>query len=108
MWNYYRDEPNSDTDDNEIMHSIINSKSFDYKANFMKNGVTHNNLIKSDVKIVVPLKYLSNFWRNLNIPLINCEVELILTWFKNYVLIDRLTRDANFSNNRYKIICSSC
>ena len=56
------------------MHSIINSESFDYKANFMENGVTQNNLIKNNVKIVIPLKYLSNFWRNLNIPLINCEL----------------------------------
>ena len=78
------------------MHSIINSESFDYKANFMENGVTHNNLTKNDVKIVVPLKYLSNFWRNLNISLINCEVELILTWFKNCLLIDKLTRDADY------------
>ena len=35
LWNYYRDEPNSDTDDNEIKYSFINSKSFDYKANFI-------------------------------------------------------------------------
>ena len=55
----------------------------------MENGVTHNNLTKNDVKIVVPLKYLSNFWRSLNIPLINCEVELILTSFKNCVLINK-------------------
>ena len=67
LWNYYRDEPNSDTDDNEIKHSIINSNSFDYKANFIGN-VTHNNLTKNDVKIVVSLKYLSNFWRSLNMP----------------------------------------
>ena len=40
LWNYYRDEPNSDTDDNEINYSIINSKSVDYKANFMENAVT--------------------------------------------------------------------
>ena len=60
----------------------LNSKSFDYKANFI-GSVTNNNLIKNDVKIVIPLKHLSNFWKNLNIPLINCEVELILTWFKN-------------------------
>ena len=53
-------------------------------------------IIKNDVKIVGPLKYLSNFWRSLNMPLINCEVELILTWFKNCVLIDKLTRDANY------------
>ena len=95
MWNYYRDEPNSDEGDNEIKHSIINSKSFDYKANFI-GSVTHNNLTKNDVKIVVPLKYLSNFWRSLNIPLINCEIELILTWFKNCVLISKATREANY------------
>ena len=77
-WNYYRDEQNSDTDDKGINYSIINSKSFDYKANFMKSGVTQNNLTKNNVKMVVSLKYLSNFWRSLNIPLINCEVELIL------------------------------
>ena len=45
----------------------------------------------------MPLKYLSNFWRHLDIPLINCEVELILTWFKNCVLIDKITRNANYN-----------
>ena len=40
LWNYYRDEPNSDTDDNETIHSILNSKSFDHNANFMENGLT--------------------------------------------------------------------
>ena len=62
----------------------------------MGNGVTHNNLTKNDVKVVVLLKYLSNVWRSLNIPLINCEVELILAWFKNCVLIDKLTREADY------------
>ena len=95
LWNYYRDEPNSSTDNDNITHSILNSKSFDYKANFI-GSVANNNLIKSGVKIVIPLKTLSNFWKNLNIPLINCEVELILTWFKNCVLIDKLTRDAGY------------
>ena len=61
--------------------------------------MTNNNLIKNDVKIVIPLKHLSNFWKSLNIPLINCEVELILTWFKNCVLIDKLTRDADYDEN---------
>ena len=36
---------------------------------------------------MVPLKYLSNFWRTLEMPLINCKVELILTWSKNFVII---------------------
>ena len=35
-----------------------------------------------DVEIIVPLKYLSNFWRTLEVPLINCDVELILTWLQ--------------------------
>ena len=94
-----RDEPNSSTDDNIITHSILNSESFDYKVNFMENGVTQNNLTKNNVKVVIPLKRLSNFWRSLNIPLVNCEVELILTWFKNCVLIGKLTRDADYGAN---------
>ena len=82
LWNYYRDEPSSTIGDSNITHSILNSESFDYKANLMENCVTDNHLTKNNVKVVVPLKHLSNFWRSLNIPLINCEVELILTWFK--------------------------
>ena len=53
----------------------------------MENGVTQDNLTKNYAKVVVPLKHLSNFCRPLDIPLINCEVELILTWFRNCVLI---------------------
>ena len=41
---------------------------------------------KEKVKITVPLKYLSNFWRSLEMPLINCEVELSLSWIENCVL----------------------
>ena len=40
-----------------------------------------------NVEIMVPLKYLSNFWRTLKMPLINCEVELILNWSANCVII---------------------
>ena len=94
LWNYYRDESSSGINGG-INYPIMGSKSFDYKANFIEDGVTHDNLTKNDVKIVVPLKYLSNFRRSLNTPLINCEVELILTWFKNYVLISKGGRNAN-------------
>ena len=79
-----------------ITHSILNSESFDYRGNFMENGVTHNNLTKNDVKVVVPLKYLSKFWRNLNIPLIRREVELIFSWFKHCVLIDKSASEADY------------
>ena len=105
LWNYYRDKPSSSINDDNIIHSILNSESFDYRANFMEDGVTHNNLLKNDVKVVVPVKHLSNFWRSLNIPIINSEVELILTWIKNCVLIDKWTREANYDAdpNVYKI-----
>ena len=105
LWNYYRDKPSSSIDDENIIHSILNSESFDYRANFVEDGVTHNNLLKNDVKVVVPVKHLSNFWRSLNIPIINSEVELILTWIKNCVLIDKWTREANYDAdpNVYKI-----
>ena len=104
LWNYYR-ETSSNIGLNDITHSILDSESFDYKASFMENGVTHDNLTKNDVKVVVPLKHLRNFWRHLDIPLINCEVELILTWFKNCVLIDKSTREADYNAdpNVYKI-----
>ena len=54
LCNYYRDEPNSGTGGNNITHSILNSESFDYKANFMENDVTQNNLTKNNIKIVEP------------------------------------------------------
>ena len=95
LWNYYRDEPNSDTDDNELKYSIINWKSFDYKANFI-GSVTHNYVTKNDVKIVVPLKCLSNFWKSLNMLLTNCEIELILTWSKSCLLISKSIRNTDY------------
>ena len=52
LWNYYRDEPNSSTDNNNLTHSISNSKSFDYKANFI-GSVTKNNLIKMMILLFI-------------------------------------------------------
>ena len=40
-----------------------------------------------NVEIMVPIKYLSNFWRHLEMPLINCEVNLILTWSEKCVIV---------------------
>ena len=42
---------------------------------------------KTDVEIMVPLKYLSNFWRTLKMPLISCEINIDLNWSKNYVIV---------------------
>ena len=54
LWNSYRDEPSSTIGNNNITHLILNSQSFDYKASFIENGVTHDNLTKNDVKVVAP------------------------------------------------------
>ena len=43
----------------------------------------------------MPLNYLSNFWRILDVPFINSEINLILTWSKNCVLTSKAARDAD-------------
>ena len=90
LWNYYRDEPNSGLggDDDNINYSIKDSKSFDYKTSITEK-LGDNNRTKESVEIVVLLKYLSNFWRKLYMPMINCEVSLILTWSENCVLTSK-------------------
>ena len=93
LWNYYRDETNSAAEGN-INYSIKHSKSFNYKTS-ITGKLEGNNVEKNDVEIVVPLKYLSNFWRIVDIQLINCEVSLILTWSQNCVLTSRTYREAN-------------
>ena len=60
------------------------SESFKSKAKIKGNTPADGNT--KDVEITVPFKYLSNFWRNLEMPLINCEVNLILTWSSTSVI----------------------
>ena len=71
LWKYYKDDPND---------NITQSESF--KSKIKITGKTHAAGHTKDVEIIVPLKYLSNFWRTLEMPLINCEINLILTWSK--------------------------
>ena len=75
LWKYFRDEP----DDN-----LADSESF--KSKIKITGKTPNDNNEKDVEITVPLKYLSNFWRTLEIPLTNCEVKLDLTWLSTCVI----------------------
>ena len=89
LWQFKRDEiiNNADvTNDN-------NAPSFKYKANLIGN--TENNGTKNGVKIAIPLKYLSNFWRSLEITLINCKIELSLKWYERCILSSAGTA-ANF------------
>ena len=84
---YYKDDPND---------NIANSESFKFQVKI--TGTTPNNDNTKDVEIIVPLKYLSNFWRTLEMPLINCEVNLILTWSKDCVITN------STGEGRFKII----
>ena len=64
-----------------------NSSSFKFKSNFIGNtNADGANRKKKGVKIVVPLKYLSNFWRSSETPLINCKVEFSLKWYEECIL----------------------
>ena len=94
LFNYYRDEPKEHTigaGDDAINISIRNSKSFDYKTAII-GSLDAGEDEKEDVTIVIPLKYLGNFWRSLDIPLINCEITLILSWYEECVLVGRAFR----------------
>ena len=70
--------------------SIGNSKSFDYKTKIV--GTLAANVLEKEVTIAIPLKYLGNFWRSVDIPLINCEITLVLSWYKECVLVGRTFR----------------
>ena len=85
LWQYCKDIPGRDN--NNLIEGFTGGNttdSFNFKAKL--TGKTGNNGTK-DVEIMVPLKYLSNFWRTLEMPLINCEVNLILTWSSTCVLV---------------------
>ena len=115
LYNFYRDELSDDTDDNNFGNiKVVNSNTFKYKNKIIGNtynidatipnpdpptvGVNprvrnpiyiENENGKKEVKIAIPLKYLGNFWRALNIPLISCEVFLELKWDKNCIITSK-------------------
>ena len=97
LYNYYRDELNDDADNNNFANNnVVSSNTFNYKNKII--GYTYNvdstivpaaggarvanpdydtnNSGKKRIELAIPLKYLGNFWRALNIPLISCEVSL--------------------------------
>ena len=86
LWQYCKDIPVRNANDDDIVVFAENNTTDSFKFKAKITGQTGNNGTK-DVEIIVPLKYLSNFWRTLEMPLINCEVNLILTWSLTCVLI---------------------
>ena len=99
MCNYCRDKSS-----NTLSY---NSESFKYKASVTGNtynvgageaGYDASKVGENETEVAIPPNYLSNFWRSLNIPLINCETELILTWSKYCTLADIAVRAAGNNN----------
>ena len=84
LWQFKRDEVPANNAD----LTINNSQSFKYKAALVGKTANHNEGKSSvkDSKIVVPLTYLSNFWRSIKIPLINCKVHLELNSIEDCIL----------------------
>ena len=75
LWQYDKDDPND---------NITQSESFRFKTK--TTGKTPAAVNTKDVEIIVPLKYLSNFWRTLEMPLISCESNLIFIWSPTCVI----------------------
>ena len=96
FYNYYRDELSDDPDNiNHDNIKVVNSNAFKYKNKI--TGNTYDVLNTADdyvvvkqgtqeIELAIPLKYLGNFWRALNIPLISCEISLELKWGKNCII----------------------
>ena len=106
LYNYYRDEwTNDNIPANNVFNNIrvVNSNTFKYKNKMIGNtynvdaGAAGYDANKNDtqtIELAIPLKYLGNFWRALNMPLISCEVPLELKWNKNCVItsVELLTK----------------
>ena len=96
LYNFYRDELSDDADDNNFDNiKVVNSNTFKYENKITGNtynidagvdGYDVNKNGKQEIELAIPLKYLGNFWRALNIPLISSEVYLGLKWNKNCVI----------------------
>ena len=107
LYNYYRDELNDDADNNNFANNnVVSSNTFSYKNKIIGNTCNvdstivpaaggarvanpdydANNSGKKSIELAIPLKYLGNFWRALNIPLISCEVSLELKLNKTCVI----------------------
>ena len=91
LYNYYRDELRDDNNPTNFPRTnVVNSETFKYKNKIIGN--TYNGTAGNDrlgtkkIELAIPLKYLGNFWRALNIPLISCEVFLELKWNENCVI----------------------
>ena len=94
LWRYCKEIPAVNNEGKTAeFDGATATDSFNFKTK--TSGQNDNNRRIDNVEIMIPLKRLSNFWRTPEMPLINCEVELILTWSANYVTIYTDVADQN-------------
>ena len=127
LYNYYRDELSDDNDNDNFGNiKVVKTKAFEYKNKII--GSTYNvdstivpaaggarvanpdydanNSGKKSIELAIPLKYLGNFWRALNIPLISCEVSLELKWNKNCIIAN-IQREINLDGGNTEASASA-
>ena len=100
LYNYYRGELSDDADDNNFDNIKYQNKTIGntYNVNAGADGYDVNKNGTQEVELAIPLKYLGNFWRAVNIPLISCEVSLELKWDKNCIITSLEQRDIGGGN----------
>ena len=86
LWQFKTDESFLTNTGNPDNVSTANSTSFKYQSSFFRPLEPADNRVFKNVKIAVPLKHLSNFWRSLQMLLINCEIHHELDWTKDCVM----------------------
>ena len=92
LWQYCKEIPAVDDNGAIVAFNRDNdTDSFNFKSKIIvktaANNIDGNIAERVDAEIMVSLKYLKFFWRTLEMPLINCEIEIILTWSRNSVII---------------------
>ena len=104
LWQYCRDEPSLDADNAITDFNEANAYTDLFKIKEKITGQIGNNGTKN-FEIMLPLKYLSNFWKTLKMLLINCEVNLELNWSKKCIIVATTVADqrATFSITDAKI-----
>ena len=87
LWQFKKDESPTNNAGNPINVAMNNSSSFIYKSSILGKPVNAgNNNVLTNPKIVVPLKYVPNFFRSLEMPLVNGRIHLELSWSKDCVM----------------------
>ena len=102
LWHFKRDEQNMDNE-NPANVTTADSSSFKYKSSFFKTLEDNDNGVFKNVKIAVPLNYLSNFWRSSEMPLINYKVHLEINWSKDCVMSTIATTAFNITSTKLYI-----